>query len=383
MNSPPHRQRLLLKTLAVVAAAALGGCQDASNNRSETGSEKSLSPDRGDGSDAAVTKADVKALFLDKVAFTTPELTGGKTNCDDILRRADLASDIVPWPKELRDFLADQLFKTPIRTQINDSVFAIYLVKEDVLKDDTERAAAAGLACDRGTDYKGIIFLNASTFINDRQSKGVGVWQDLRSIQETHILFESGDNAVMTLFHEVVHAIDNKLFMNGIDDSLRIKRSEIFNLSWKSHTEPLYDRISVLSLTDGEVPSVVETGCRTRSRGEIMPEPQTTLSLTAITGEKLGADLKYLAEKTNFIVPYATATAAEDFAESMTVYYYGVYENNWQNRTVYKENITDKGTGDATVVYAHKTKDIMKSVKAQKDKLCLMANLVFGACKLP
>jgi hypothetical protein len=366
----------------LVLLLALAGCQDIRDARSGSTKAQSESPDRKAATEVVGdTNAQLAGLFRNEVAFTIPELTGGKTNCDDIVHAPNLADALVPWPGELKAFLLGELRQLPIKAQVVEAVFAIYLVRPEVLADE-DGTAAAGLACDRGTDYKGIIFLNANTFLNDRKTKGIGSWQDLRSVQAQHVLLQSGDNAALTLFHEIMHAIDNKLFVNSLSDATRGQRAEIAALSWTDHTTPRYERISLLSLTGDEEDALLEGGCATRSKAAPpRAEAPPTLALAGQTGEQLAADLKLLAEKTNFIVPYTTVTAAEDWAETLTIYYYGMYRSSWQTRSVYRENIASTGLDGATLLYDHKTQDIIKT-PLQRDKVCKMAELVFGACKL-
>jgi hypothetical protein len=272
------------------------------------------------------------------------------------------------------------------------SVFAIYLVAYEVLSDPGTKASAAGLACDRGTDYKGIIFLNVASFVGDRAEDGIGAWRNLRAVSSRHVLLEAGDNAAVTMIHEVLHAIDNKLLVNGTDEALRTARGAAMEASWKTFLEPKYNRISRYSLAESNTPAAskgtpvdqLRDGlkgrgftCRTRGTGD------DAMGLTGATPEKLAEELKYLAEQTNFIVPYAMASAAEDFAESLTVYYFGVYQDSWQTRTVYAHDIRAKGPDGGQVLYKHDTAAILRTSKLQSTKACALATLVFGSCRLP
>lgn len=373
----------------VLGLLALGlfalGCQESKDSGTGKTDDPNRGPDRGDEVD---TEAALGDLFKSEIEFTVSELTGGKTNCDDITRRSNLENDIKPWPKELKAFLVDTLLTMPITAQVLDSVFAIYLVREDALAGSDGEPAAAGLACDRGTDYKGVLFLNYDTFVSDRKARGIGEWQNLTSVQEKFIRLESGDNAAMTLVHEALHAIDNKLYVNGLDAAARSGRSAIFDLSWVEHTQPRFDRIDLLSLTDGASRPVdsglVRSGCGTRLKGEAprASGPSNGLSLTdEPSPQDLVGDLRYLATKTNFIVPYAMATAAEDFAESLTIYYFGAYLDSWQTRTVYDQDVRE-GTEGREALYRHSTKDIASKYDDQRAKLCKMAELVFASCEL-
>jgi len=62
--------------------------------------------------------------------------------------------------------------------------------------------------------------------------------------------------------------------------------------------------------------------------------------LTTATAQQLADELRYLADETNFIVPYTMANAIEDFAETLTVYHFLVKHDKADRRRVYDQNLT-------------------------------------------
>src|SRR5690606_15749235 len=143
-------------------AAALAGCtSEHSDDRSPRNAAATRAPSQSAG--ALDATSSLTRLFHDDMTFTLAELTGGRANCEDVLRREHIANDLIPWPEELRSFLVAELRKLPIVDLILDSVHSIHLVRDHLLQDPGHDVLAAGLACDRGTDYKGVIFLNIDT----------------------------------------------------------------------------------------------------------------------------------------------------------------------------------------------------------------------------
>jgi hypothetical protein len=224
--------------------------------------------------------------------------------------------------------------------------------------------------------------------VEDRR-KGSGKWQDLRVVTNKFVLQEAGDNAAVTLIHEIIHTIDNKLFVHG-DDSLQRLRSKVFDMSWKSYTEPKAQRIGIFALADGaQRATTLDAGLRafghgcqrTRAQDAATGENGVALADTA-TAESLAEDLRYLADETNFVVPYTMASAAEDFAESLTVYHFGLNRKSWQVRTVFDRDIRVTNYRDAKSLYRHDTSSVVRSNDEQKNKICALAELLFGECAL-
>lgn len=320
--------------------------------------------------------------------FTLDELRSGATNCRDILASGDIGSRLRPWPNELKTFLIEELRQFKAAPLLAFSLHGIYLVDSEVMT-NPETGTAAGIACDRGKDLKGLVFLNFDSFVRDR-GKGPGIWQDLHVVTNKYVIQDAGDNAAATLIHELIHTIDNKLFVHG-DPSSQKLRSDIFNMAWESFSVPRSRRISIFFLDSTTNPieslsqSVKTGGWRCRREGfdsRSRVGAQLTADSQLVKPEELAGDLQYIAEQTNFLVPYAMATAAEDFAETMTVYHFGLRRDSWQVRTVYDRVVTPRTRDSGMVLYRHDTESLVKNSANHKDKICAMAELLFGRCDL-
>ena len=195
-------------------------------------------------------------------------------------------------------------------------------------------------------------------------------------------MIESGDNAAITLIHEIFHAIDNKLYQGATSSEQRKLRLQAQNLSW-GNNKPIYPNYSKgLSLTGGgdEKGFVAPTphfGCRLQ-KAYFVDADSKSLGLAPTPPQELADELQNLAESTNFIVPYSQVSQAEDFAESLAVYYFGAYKNSWQIRRVYAEDLSKVPIKTANLLYKADTKAILKSVEIQREKICTLAKLVFG-----
>lgn len=167
----------------------------------------------------------------------------------------------------------------------------------------------------------------------------------------------------------IFHAIDNKLFKHGSLDAFS-KRQAFKNLSWLDE-KPRTARGQIFSLT-ADSPTD-ETQIQRCSLADPTFFSLTTAKPTAEEASEIANELKNLAEKSNFIVPYTLASSSEDFAETLTVYYFGAYLNNWQKRDV---------RFDGPSIYLHDTEAIVKTKQQHKSKICAAAKLVFGSCNL-
>jgi hypothetical protein len=374
-------------------AFALSACGTSRAGEGQDGSTISEADDRATleaqqrNADALPEAPELDSYFKDEMDFTLDDLRTGATNCRDILKHENIREKLRPWPRELKTFLIDELERFPALGFMHQSLYGLYLVDGDVMT-NPDTGTAAGIACDRGQDLRGLVFLNYESFVEDRR-KGSGKWQDLRVVTNKFVLQEAGDNAAVTLIHEIIHTIDNKLFVHG-DDSLQRLRSKVFDMSWKSYTEPKAQRIGIFALADGaQRATTLDAGLRafghgcqrTRAQDAATGENGVALADTA-TAESLAEDLRYLADETNFVVPYTMASAAEDFAESLTVYHFGLNRKSWQVRTVFDRDIRVTNYRDAKSLYRHDTSSVVRSNDEQKDKICALAELLFGECAL-
>jgi hypothetical protein len=376
---------MLAFALSACGSYRMGEGQDASSF-SEADDRAALEAQQRNA-DAFPEAPELDSYFKDEMDFTLDDLRSGATNCRDILKYDNISEKLRPWPQALKTFLIEELERFPALGFMHQSLYGLYLVDSDVMT-NPETGTAAGIACDRGKDLRGLVFLNYESFVDDRR-KGAGKWQDLRVVTNKFLLQEAGDNAAVTLIHEVIHTIDNKLFVHG-DASLQRLRSKVFDMSWKSYTEPKAQRIGIFALADGgQAAATLGAGLRAfghgcqRSRAQDAPATGTGVALAdTASAESLAEDLRYLADKTNFVVPYTMASAAEDFAESLTVYHFGLNRKSWQVRTVFDRDIRVTNYRDAKSLYRHDTSSILRSNDGQRDKICALAELLFGECEL-
>jgi hypothetical protein len=318
-----------------------------------------------DASENSPSESALNDLFHNEMRFTRDDLMNGATNCSDILDEDHIEDHILSWPPELRSYFLDVLSEFPGLELISNSVHGIYLVTDESLQDPINNTTAAGLACDRGSDFKGIIFLNYNSMVKKRLEKGIGTWQESRTKSHKFVNVNQGDGAAITLLHEIFHAIDIKMFMHGNAENFA-RRTDLKNKSWVGNV-PKFKRGNIFALSDDNQDNLAE------DRRCTHPE-HTGLGLTTnVDAKSLASELIYLQEQTNFLVPYTMASPAEDFAETLTVYYFGIYYQSWQKRTVSVEK---------KPLFVHDTELILRTKKQHIEKTCAAAELVFGNCRL-
>lgn len=375
--------KLCLALIALSIGTLAASCRSGTGSRYENSrSSPRATADLKSLRDAPSGPVNIESLFKDYADFSLDELRAGATNCDDILRFPNIADLVRPWPRELRKFLGAQLTALPIVPLVEQSVFGLYLVDSSVMRNE-KTGMAAGIACDKG-DYQGLVFLNYDTFVRDRRQAGLAVWQDERVATNTFIRQEAGDSAVITLVHEIFHAIDNRLLIHGTPE-LRVARQKIMDLSWEGFGVPKAKPINIFALASDAPRLSLEDGLKANgygcARGSLSPFVNQASASSAAEPKELASDLEYLANDTNFIVPYTLASSAEDFAETLTVYYFGSHLNSWQIRTVF-----DRGSNGAPdlrrELFRANTAAIAKDKPAQLDKMCTMAQMLFGSCRL-
>lgn len=372
---------VLSQTLAFCASSNVGS--GGSSSRSALQARKATAG-------PVPTRAEIMGLFKDKDNFrnedTLPGLKSGRTSCATILNREKaMMGSILPWPKDLKDFLADQLEGLPAEGGLSAKAFgslaAVYLVKKEILT-GSDGSMAAGLACDLGGSNLGVLFLNEVTFVEERQAKGLRTFQGFSAVPRPHLLIKTGDNAAITFIHEVFHAVDNKYFRDAANEQVFRARREVIDLSWKASGESRFTSFEALDLAGGHTPAarqavVSPRGCRAQFDALNLVDGGV-----GQTPEAVRASLSALAETTNFIVPYAQENWSEDFAESLAVYYFGIYQKSWQRREVYLEDL--RKTPDParrTAIYIADTKAILRVQELQRAKMCALVELVFGKDK--
>lgn len=340
-----------------VSAMLLPGCGGSRSGDSASGQSNSLA------AVANVENSSLEDLFHDNLDFDIEDVRNGSTNCNDIIDNADVAGLMMKWPAEFKTFLAGVLKKFPSPQMIRASLHGIYLVPNSALYDELTKSTSAGLACDRGSDYKGLIFLNYDSMIRKRSRGPIDQWQNSSSVSNKFLTTLEGDAAAVTLMHEVFHTIDNKLFVHGTNDALQ-RRQAFLGQSWVGE-KPRFDRGAILALRDSEDLS----GRRCRYTQSV----SAALTTSRDDADALAEELRNLADNTNFIVPYTMASPSEDFAESLTVYYFGVYYRSWQKRTV---------TFEKKPIFVHDTEQILNTKQQHKTKVCAAAKMIFGDCRL-
>jgi len=341
-------------------------CAACSNGNDESAESTSSSLD---ANEFIIGSTSHETLFHDKMQFTREDLISGSTNCSDILDENHIEDQIITWPPELKRYLIEVLEQFPRPDLVSESVHGIYLVTDAALVDQKSMTTAAGLACDRGIDYKGIIFLNYNSMMKKRMPQGVANWQNSRSKTNKFIEVKEGDTAAITLMHEIFHAIDVKMLMHGTPDNIQ-KRAHFKSRSWVGNV-PKHRRGEILSLNDNG--NTDSTASDHRCRHPIHFHSELNLITNGSDPKSLAKELQNLQDQSNFIVPYTMASPAEDFAETLTVYYFGVFFQSWQKRTVSLEN---------KPIFVHDTELILRTKKQQIDKACAAAQLVFGDCQL-
>lgn len=361
-----YSRKYIVTTLLTLLPTFVG-CADSGTDHANGTASNSLADNSSDAKPTSIS-----SLFKDTVDFDKSDVAAGSTNCTDITSKEDISGLIITWPEDLKIFLSEVLSSFPAQQLITASVHGIYLVPNSVLYDQVSKISTAGLACDRGSDYKGLIFLNYNSVVQKRSGKGIKVWQPTFSVSNKAINVSEGDAAAVTLIHEIFHAIDNKLFQHGSLDAFG-RRQAFKNLSWLDE-KPRASRGQILSLAE-----VSATGhsqarrCSHTLRADFSLTTATDAKPTAAEVKGLADELRNLADNSNFIVPYTLASPSEDFAETLTVYYFGAYLNNWQKRDVRL---------DGQSVYLHDTGAILQTKQQHKSKVCAAAKLVFGSCKL-
>jgi hypothetical protein len=217
-----------------------------------------------------------------------------------------------------------------------------------------------------------VIFLNEDEFVSHpRMRVKVGAWYETENLVHNSVLENHGDQTLFTLIHELFHAIDLVHYIGSTNEANKAGRKVVTDLSWNSLTSPKYARTGVLALTPFAIP--------------VVPKPVTTdtlrehfvFSLHDDADDQM-ADYKTLATKTNFLTPYSSANAIEDFADTLATYYFGTRYNSWMLRSVFAADLTVTPVSQAHLLYVFDTRQIVHNSEPHKDKACRMAELVFG-----
>lgn len=373
------------QALTFAMAFALLGCGASESEREKNGGEKgkgSAIEETTGTDDTSSLGQSLTSLFRDEIDFEIADLDGDIpcTPVED--RKSTVKNETVAWPAELRRFIVSYMKTMPIAEKLPEAIHGFYLVESKVLEQDV-----GGIACFRASVKKGAIFVNVRHAVDLREETGIGTYSQAEGVSDTYVLLEMRDLAASTIVHEAMHAVDFKFYQFGAAGEVK-KREDLFDLSWAEYDKPKdAEKISILALNDapaeGHATAQLAAGRRTYRGCPIRSYTGNGYGLTAASATKLAEELKYLAEDTNFIVPYTMANAIEDFAESLTVYHFLTRYEKADRRRVYDQDLTKVAPEDATLLYDADVIKIVEENAKQKSKLCEFAEIVFEeACKL-
>ena len=335
------------------------------------------SPGEASGVDQEVS-GDLMMRFRDTPDFTLRNLDLGQTNCAGIGDASSFAG-FRQWPDSLKGFLAGELAKFPEQQMLLSSVAGFYLVEEKLL--DFGSGVAVGLTCDDGVTGRIYVFLSYEEFVSrGEQSSATRVWKDYLALIPNYTVAQDGDQAVVTVLHEVFHAIDLRFFILSDEKNNQTLRNQILDLAWNDAVSSKYQKLDTVVALQNMVAPPMQTAKKLQDvlkQPHIPPESRKYFLQTE--PDILTNEYKYLAEKTNFITPYAAVNAFEDFADTLTRFYMMKVYSRPLVRSVYS---TDISTGmqipsDSSLLYRFDSKALFQNSAAHKEKVCLMQQAVF------
>lgn len=341
-------------------------CEGAGNNpspRKNSKEEASNTNEQTDEPRPNTSNIEAIDLFRDEVDF---EITDFDyiTGCGELFKDVKISSKLSKWPDSLKQTLAAELEKFPALDRVLDSVHGYYLIDEGAMG-DINSGAPAGLACG-ADDGLGFIFLSKQLYLEIDPT-------EYSYSSEYTKAFQPGDYRISTLIHETLHAIDSRYFVNHDTGQFVSQRQDAAEYSWKGFDDSKYNDISVLALTR-HTPNAPHRGpcIKRHHHGEAFP----SFSLKSSPKEE-AEDLEYMAEKTNFIAPYSMANSAEDFAETLTVYYIGTRSGEWPRWKTYDMSIINTQPKEGKLLYEFDSKEVITKSASHREKMCALAKLVF------
>jgi hypothetical protein len=111
--------------------------------------------------------------------------------------------------------------------------------------------------------------------------------------------------------------------------------------------------------------------------GRLPVPPTSELSLTEASARQEAADLEYMASQTNFIAAYAMANALEDFAHTVTIYYFGTRGRGWPEAKTYDLDMTTTIPNETKLLYAFDAGKVIETSAPHRKKMCALVELVF------
>lgn len=313
------------------------------------------------------------SLFKDEADFAPADLANGFVACAGIESLTTAEGSAIPWPPHMRSYLAGELAKFPDSQLVLSSVSGIYLARAELLTGKERQTRVGGITCQNRKTAKSVIFLNEDEFVSRPKMRiKVGAWYETENLVHNAVLENHGDQTLYTLIHELFHAIDLVHFISGNDGSKKAGRDRITDLAWTNLTTSKFEPTGILAMTAARPNAAL--------REPITPESLRKHFVFSLhdAPEGLAADYTKLATQTNFITPYSSTNAIEDFADTLATYYFGTRYNSWMVRSVFDADLTNTPVSQAGLLYVFDTKQIMHDSEPHKDKACRMAELVFG-----
>lgn len=387
----------VFNSFVVMVTLLTVGCQDGTQSReasSGSGNGSGVSDDttfnaaevkaKREDAGTVTSAADMQELFLDSVSFEKSEFSyvGG---CDNLFKDVDFPKELHAWPAKLKQELVQTLVDFNQGKMISESIRAYYLINAQTMAgasavDSDDPAGAAGLFCPGKDGAKGMVFLSYKTFVTDASlDSEIGLSSS----------YTTSDQGVpyhyATLIHESLHAIDFKFFIGAKTGDYLGDRLAASKLSWNTYDDSKYNSISVMALADASTLPGVGRKFEPCIWSKTFYSRNIGFGLTADARTE-AADLKYMATKTNYIAPYTMANGNEDFAESLTIYYFGTRAKKWPKWRTYDQDLTVNTPDPSKLIYTFDAGRVIKTSKAHRKKLCALAELIFAEdceAKLP
>lgn len=316
---------------------------------------------------SSVPEEELARLFRDKPDFKKGDLDP-ITACDTLLKNVDLKDAVHPWPKKLKKMAIEALKVFPVQEEVLAAVHGFYMIDGEAIKGDLPNGAA-GVACSRAKDAMGLILFDHTNFSGNYTPED-GAFHT----SSDHVVNDiAGDLFIITFIHEMMHSIDRKHYQTLAGEFSR-PRETLMTQSWTSFEDRKYKDISIFALADNAKPHVHRGLACSRGQWILPPEPAFALAASAQTD----ADgLEYLEKKTNHIAPYTMTNPLEDFAETLTIYYFGTRFDAWPSWKAYDVDLNEEAPEESKLLYSFETDKVIKTSKKHRTKMCKYAAQVF------
>ena len=364
---------LFATILGLATACGEGDTSDTESTDDETSSKQQDQQQQGsvsqpDPSQLPDVSDEILFLFKEDADIDPVDLDGGTTRCLSLGTADTFADAVEPWPTGLRALLASELEKFPEFDLVEGAVEGIYLAKASLLTrpGSTTAGTVGGIMCDTDDDERGYVFINYDLAVTKRKNSGpLHVYQPYSGILGPHEFSSQGDITVYTMIHEIFHAIDLTYFSSDSDEYA--DRIEIAEMAWSDPVTSIFETVDIFAHADGDTHTHTHD-CIGSHGMFLVPE----------TPEELEAAYRHLAEETNYITPYSQANHFEDFADTLSNWYFLEIYDEKLVRTVYSSDLLSTLPADADILYTFDTAEILEESTDHREKMCAMVNLVFS-----